>query len=160
MKENFEDYEEFYISDDPQDIERERKKRNSLLSMFPLLTGGGKDRTKYVISNDSTANSGSGQQLNMQKSTEQKIPGAMDGAVTLSKASKPPAMHSSSCHKAPTNTGHHSLTAITRQRQQQFPIPPPQAQEKSTTGKRKTTPFRNCVTHSPLQQEATRHIAL
>jgi len=37
MKENFEDYEEFYISDDPQDIERERKKRNSLLSMFLCL---------------------------------------------------------------------------------------------------------------------------
>lgn len=120
MKENFEDYEEFYISDDPQDIERERKKRNSLLSMFPLLTGGGKDRTKYVISNDSTANSGSGQQLNMQKSTEQKIPGSSNGWGSHTQQGKQTAGNAfkqlsqgTDKHRAPFVDGNHKAKTAT-----------------------------------------------
>ncbi|MBR5455751.1 MAG: nucleoporin [Bacteroidaceae bacterium] len=77
MKNCFKEYEEFYISDDPQEIERERKKRESLLSTFPVLTGGGNDRTKYVISNGSSAEKGSAQQLlEMQQVTGQDKPGS------------------------------------------------------------------------------------
>lgn len=75
MKNCFKEYAEFYISDDPQEIERERKKRESLLSTFPVLTGGGNDRTKYVISNGSSAEKGSAQQLlEMQQVTGQDKP--------------------------------------------------------------------------------------
>lgn len=77
MENCFKEYEEFYISDDPQEIERERKKRESLLSTFPVLTGGGNDRTKYVISNGSSAEKGSAQQLlEMQQVTGQEKPGS------------------------------------------------------------------------------------
>ena len=33
-------YEEFFYSEDPQEIEKEKKKRNALHSLFPNLMGG------------------------------------------------------------------------------------------------------------------------
>ena len=42
-------YEEFFYSEDPQEIEKEKKKRNALHSLFPNLMGGKEDRTNYVL---------------------------------------------------------------------------------------------------------------
>jgi hypothetical protein len=42
-------YEEFFYSEDPQEIEKEKKKRNILHSLFPNLMGGKEDRTNYVL---------------------------------------------------------------------------------------------------------------
>ena len=42
-------YEEFFYSEDPQEIEKEKKKRNVLHSLFPNLMGGKEDRTNYVL---------------------------------------------------------------------------------------------------------------
>ena len=88
MKNCFKEYEEFYISDDPQEIERERKKRESLLSTFPVLTGGGNDRTKYVISNGSSAEKGPAQQLlEMQQVTGQDKPGSKNDVTGYTRPS-------------------------------------------------------------------------
>ena len=41
-------YEEFFYSEDPQEIERERKKKDSLLKLFPSLFSNPKDTTQYI----------------------------------------------------------------------------------------------------------------
>ena len=43
--------EEFFYSENPQEIEKEKKKRNALHSLFPNLMGGKTDKTKYVLWN-------------------------------------------------------------------------------------------------------------
>ena len=43
--------EEFFYSEDPQEIEKEKKKRSALHSLFPNLMGGKTDKTKYVLWN-------------------------------------------------------------------------------------------------------------
>ena len=48
------DFEEYFYSDNLQEIENERKKRNALISMFPNLMGN-EDKTKYVLRNGNTA---------------------------------------------------------------------------------------------------------
>ena len=40
--------EEFFYSENPQEIEKEKKKRSALHSLFPNLMGGKTDKTKYV----------------------------------------------------------------------------------------------------------------
>ena len=42
-------YEEFFYSEDPQEIEKEKKKRSALHSLFPNLMGGKNDKTNYVL---------------------------------------------------------------------------------------------------------------
>ena len=44
--------EEFFYSEDPQEIEKEKKKRSALHSLFPNLMGGKTDKTKYVLWNN------------------------------------------------------------------------------------------------------------
>ena len=51
MKNN---YEEFFYSEDPKEIEKERKKRSALHSFFPNLIGGKEDRTNYVLQKNKT----------------------------------------------------------------------------------------------------------
>ena len=41
-------HEEFFYSEDPQEIERERKKKDSLLKLFPSLFSNPKDTTQYI----------------------------------------------------------------------------------------------------------------
>ena len=49
-------YEEFFYSEDPQEIERERKKKDSLLKLFPSLFSNPKDTTLYIpIKQDTTS---------------------------------------------------------------------------------------------------------
>ena len=49
-------YEEFFYSEDPQEIERERKKKDSLLKLFPSLFSNPKDTTQYIpIKQDTTS---------------------------------------------------------------------------------------------------------
>ena len=43
--------EEFFYSENPQEIEKEKKKRSALHSLFPNLMGGKTDKTKYVLWN-------------------------------------------------------------------------------------------------------------
>ena len=43
--------EEFFYSEDPQEIEKEKKKRSALHSLFPNLMGGKTDKTNYVLWN-------------------------------------------------------------------------------------------------------------
>ena len=54
MKNN---YEEFFYSEDPKEIEKERKKRSASHSFFPNLMGGKEDRTNYVLQKNKTDNS-------------------------------------------------------------------------------------------------------
>ena len=41
--------EEFFYSENPQEIEKEKKKRSALHSLFPNLMGGKNDKTNYVL---------------------------------------------------------------------------------------------------------------
>ena len=44
-------YEEFFYSEDPQEIEKEKKKRSALHSLLPNSMGGKADKTNYVLWN-------------------------------------------------------------------------------------------------------------
>ena len=46
--------EEFFYSEDPQEIEKEKKKRSALHSLFPNLMGGKTDKTNYVLQKNKT----------------------------------------------------------------------------------------------------------
>ena len=50
-------YEEFFYSEDPQEIEKEKNKRSILHSLLPNLMGGKEDKTNYVLRNYGTGNS-------------------------------------------------------------------------------------------------------
>ena len=50
-------YEEFFYSEDPQEIEKEKNKRSILHSLLPNLMGGKEDKTNYVLINYGTGNS-------------------------------------------------------------------------------------------------------
>ena len=45
---------EFFYSEDPQEIEKEKKKRSALHSLFPNLMGGKTDNTNYVLQKNKT----------------------------------------------------------------------------------------------------------
>ena len=49
-------YEEFFYSEDPQEIEKEKNKRSILHSLLPNLMGGKEDKTNYVLRNYGTGN--------------------------------------------------------------------------------------------------------
>ena len=49
-------YEEFFCSEDPQEIEKEKNKRSILHSLLPNLMGGKEDKTNYVLRNYGTGN--------------------------------------------------------------------------------------------------------
>ncbi len=54
MKNN---YQEFFLSSDPKEIEQARKKRHALISLFPKRLGK-EDKTTYVLLNDYNSSSG------------------------------------------------------------------------------------------------------
>ena len=53
------EYQEYFLSSDPKEIEQERKKRSALISLFPK-TLGKEDKTIYVLlNNDNSVTDGS-----------------------------------------------------------------------------------------------------
>ena len=50
MKKNV--FDVYYQSDNPEEIAKEKKKTESILSLLPLTSGGSIDKTNYVLLND------------------------------------------------------------------------------------------------------------
>ena len=77
----FENSEEFFISDDPQEIEREKQRRQAIHALLPELAGGKKDTTIYVLRKDSTANNRYLQQGMSQETGQKKKIKVIDEGV-------------------------------------------------------------------------------
>ena len=77
----FENSEEFFISDDPQEIEREKQRRQAIHALLPELAGGKKDTTIYVLRKDSTANNRYLQQGMSQETGQKKKTTNFEGNV-------------------------------------------------------------------------------
>ena len=72
MSNKFENSEEFYISDDPQDIEREKQRRQAIHTLLPILAGGKEDTTKYVLRKDNAVNNDNQQQDILHETGQKK----------------------------------------------------------------------------------------
>ena len=77
----FENSEEFFISDDPQEIEREKQRRQAIHALLPERAGGKKDTTIYVLRKDSTANNRYLQQGMSQETGQRKKTTNFEGNV-------------------------------------------------------------------------------
>lgn len=77
----FENCEEFFISEDPQEIEREKQRRQAIHALLPERAGGKKDTTIYVLRKDSTANNSYLQQGMSQETGQKKKTTNFEGNV-------------------------------------------------------------------------------
>ena len=69
-------YEEFFCSEDPQEIEKEKNKRSILHSLLPNLMGGKEDKTNYVLRNYGTGNNKSNDNITHTPNASAKTKGA------------------------------------------------------------------------------------
>ena len=69
-------YEEFFYSEDPQEIEKEKNKRSILHSLLPNLMGGKEDKTNYVLRDYGTGNNKSNDNITHTPNASAKTKGA------------------------------------------------------------------------------------
>ena len=69
-------YEEFFCSEDPQEIEKEKNKRSILHSLLPNLMGGKEDKTNYVLRNYGAGNNKSNDNITHTPNASAKTKGA------------------------------------------------------------------------------------
>ena len=109
------EYQEYFLSSDPKEIEQERKKRSALISLFPK-TLGKEDKTIYVLlNNDNSVTDGSkGNDYNKQKNNQTfKVPEFDDNNTKTPLASNYWAQKK-------TNNNPYNLKALTNEQKSTF----------------------------------------